>query len=166
MFNGEEVISIKTLTQRKALNIINLKYCVQGNKFKIKMTDTYGINEEEWLEKYAFIKKWSNNTKNRAFLWRFLYGLVYTNEDFVRFGFKESKNCSFCNAEGQTKEHLFLLCPKVIEFRKKVFDTYENLIEGSKVTDKVFLFGISMAKNTADDERVNTYRTNEQIYLL
>ena len=105
---------------------------------------------------YTFIKKWSNSTKNRAFLWRFFYGLVYTNEDFVRFGFKESRNCSFCNAEGQTKEHLFLLCPKVIEFREKVLDTFKNLIERSKLTDKALLFGVNKSKNNADDERANT----------
>ena len=98
--------------------------------------------------------QFSISSRNRSFMWRFLYGIVYTNEDFFKFGFKENKNCSFCQEDGQSKEHLFLTCPKVVAFRKEALDRYERIFLQRTIADKEFMFGMEKSPDP-DNERAN-----------
>ena len=89
LYFQKEKYKIEKCTQKIVLNIIRNKRIKPVNKYKSKMSDKYKINDKQWKQKYTFISQWSISTKNRSFMWRFLYGIVYTNEDFFKFGFKE-----------------------------------------------------------------------------
>ena len=154
LYFQKEKYKIEKCTQKIVLNIIRNKRIKPVNKYKSKMSDKYKINDKQWKQKYTFISQWSISTKNRSFMWRFLYGIVYTNEDFFKFGFKENKKCSFCQEEGQSKEHLFLTCQKVVTFRQEVVNKYDKIFTQSAVGDKEFMFGFEKSLNV-DDERAN-----------
>ena len=131
-----EIYPIEKCTQKVVLNIIRCKRIMPINKYKSKMSDKYNIRDQEWQDNYKYIMQFSISSRNRSFMWRFLYGIVYTNEDFFKFGFKENKNCSFCQEDGQSKKHLFLTCPKVVAFRKEAIDRYERIFLQRTIDDK------------------------------
>jgi exonuclease III len=147
----EDMHTLKKCTQKVIMTIINNARVKPINKFKAKMSEQYNISNDEWLNKYKYIMQWSISTRNRSFLWRFLYGIVYTNEDFCKFGFKDSNKCSFCNSDGQSKDHLFLSCPKVVSFRNEVVNKNNNIFKDFTLNDKVFMFGLDESPLVSKD---------------
>ena len=71
------------------------------------------IDRREWAIYY------NNNNKTRArinlqyFQYQVLTRTLVTNKKLKQFKISEDDNCSFCNNEAETIEHLFFYCPKI-----------------------------------------------------
>jgi hypothetical protein len=140
VFTKDEYIILDKLTQKTTLNIIRNRKKITRSKFNAEMSEKLDMKENDWSFLYKKINKWSISTKHRSFSWRIYNGIVFTNKDFARFGFKESAKCSFCQETSQNREHLLLKCPSILKFRHDVcakFDTFQNKV----ITDKLLLFG-------------------------
>ena len=60
------------------------------------------------------------DTKLRAFQYKFLNRITYTNEKLFAFKIAVSPYCAFCQNEVESTEHLFYFCNKVDLFSKEV----------------------------------------------
>ena len=65
----------------------------------------------EWNEIYSLPFKVALDTRTREFQYRLLNRYQATNSFFQKIGKIDSSICSFCNAEAESLEHLFLSCP-------------------------------------------------------
>jgi hypothetical protein len=137
------------------------------NNYNIEMSNKLNINDEEWAFLYKKINKWSISTKHRSFSWRLYNGVLFTNKDLTRFGFKDSAKCSFCSESSQNREHLLLTCPGITEFRTAVYARFNNLFQNRIIDHKMMLFGcLDMSKKEAVSEACDllTMLMNRNIY--
>ena len=117
------------------------------NNFNIEMSNSLHINEEEWQFLYKKINKWSISTKHRSFSWRLYNGVLFTNKDLTRFGFKESAKCSFCSEISQNREHLLLTCSGIRVFQNAVLARFNNLFHNKTIDSRLLLVGcLDMSK--------------------
>lgn len=76
-------------------------------------------------------KKYQTNTQIRSltgkrsiflreFQYKILNNIVFTNDKLFRFGLSQSPNCTFCNEEPESLEHLLSHCKVSSEFWKQV----------------------------------------------
>ena len=56
----------------------------------------------------------------REFQFKILNNIVFTNDKLFRFGLSQPPNCSFCNEEPESFEHLLSRCKVSSEFWKEV----------------------------------------------
>ena len=59
-------------------------------------------------------------SKLREFQYKILNDIVFTNDKLFRFGLSQSPNCTFCNEEPESIEHLLSHCKVSFEFWKDV----------------------------------------------
>ena len=60
------------------------------------------------------------DSKLREFHYKILNTIVFTNDKLFRFVLSHSPNCTFCNEEPESLEHLLLRCKVSSEFWKEV----------------------------------------------
>ena len=52
----------------------------------------------------------------KAFQYKILNSILYTNAKLYKIGFKMNDSCSFCSSEPETLYHILHLCPYSIDF--------------------------------------------------
>ena len=82
----------------------------------------------------------STDTKLRAFQYKLLNHIVYTNDRLYKFKIVDSPLCAFCNSENESLEHLFL-CKASEVFWKEVLSwlaIHKNELLNVSLTDVLF----------------------------
>lgn len=106
-----------------------------------KLTHQLNITEEEWKSYRQIWFKTTISTKLRSFQWSIQHRLIYSNSTLANFGIIESPECSFCNEQYQTFDHLFLRCPVVENFWTRCNLLYSAVLGTEQLTDKDKLLG-------------------------
>ena len=73
-----------------------------------------------WKKVYSLPFRTTLDSKLREFQYKILNNIVFTNDKLFRFGFSQSPNCTFCNEEPESLEHLLSCCKVSSEFWKEV----------------------------------------------
>ena len=69
----------------------------------------------------------------KAFQYKILNSILYTNTKLFKIGYSEQDKCTFCNNESETLHHLFFNCPHSNLFWKHLEKYYFNLARQLKV---------------------------------
>ena len=81
------------------------------------------------------------DTKLRAFQYKLLNHIVYTNDRLYKFKIVDSPLCAFCNSENESLEHLLFLCKASEVFWKEVLSwlaIHKNELLNVSLTDVLF----------------------------
>ena len=85
-----------------------------------KLTDKYSETSINWEKVYSLPFRTTLDSKLREFQYKILNNIVFTNDKLFRFGLSQSPNCTFCNEEPESIEHLLSRCKVSSEFWKEV----------------------------------------------
>ena len=85
-----------------------------------KITDKYSDTVINWKKVYSLLFRSTLDSKRREFQYKIFNNNVFTNDKLFRFGFLHAPNCTFCNEESESLEHLLLCCKVSSEFWKEV----------------------------------------------
>ena len=85
-----------------------------------KLTDKYSETSINWEKVYSLPFRTTLDSKLREFQHKILNNIVFTNDKLFRFGLSQSPNCTFCNEEPESIEHLLSRCKVSSEFWKEV----------------------------------------------
>ena len=80
-------------------------------------------------------------TKLRAFQYKLLNHIVYTNDRLYKFKIVDSPLCAFCNSENESLEHLLFFCKASEVFWKEVLSwlaIHKNELLNVSLTDVLF----------------------------
>ena len=64
-----------------------------------------------WAKFFEFPFRICRDTALRVFQWKIVHGSLITNIQLKQYGIIETESCSFCRADRETLEHLFMYCP-------------------------------------------------------
>ncbi len=85
-----------------------------SEKYQVKWHAKLGeISENDWKEYNTIVFKCSQSAKLQAFQYKIIHGIVCTNKVLKQCGISMNDNCSFCDSEVETTQHLFVQCLKV-----------------------------------------------------
>jgi exonuclease III len=141
IFTEDKYISADLLTQKCVLTLLCSRKKITKSRFFKDMSEKLNMTDEDWKHLFKKINKWSISTKHRSFSWRLFNGVIFTNKDFARFGFKESTKCSFCDENSQDREHLLLTCPNINQFRQEAFQKFSGIFKNKVKSERLMLFG-------------------------
>ena len=85
-----------------------------------KISDKYSDTIINWKKVYSLPFRTTLDSKLREFQYKVLNNIVFTNDKLFRFGLSQSPNCTFCNEEPESLEHLLSRCKMSSEFWKEV----------------------------------------------
>ena len=77
--------------------------------------------------------KMAYETDVKAFQYKILNSILYTNTKLFKIGCSEHGKCTFCNNKSETLHHLFFNCPHLNLFWKHLEKYYFNLAKQLKV---------------------------------
>ena len=83
------------------------------------------LEYDEYVSLFRNINKLTVCTKLRSFQYKFLLRAIVTNVDLKYNGIRQDANCTFCNLEKETIQHLFVNCIYVKplwQFVKKIIN--------------------------------------------
>ena len=85
----------------------------------------------------------------RAFQYKVLNSILYTNAKLFKIGFVENEKCSFCNCEKETLLHLMIHCPHSRQFWR-AFEIYFSQLTNRRIqlTPQDVLVGVITSKCT------------------
>ena len=107
-----------------------------------KITDKYSDTVINWKKVYSLPFRTTLDSKLREFQYKILNNIVFTNDKLFRFGLSHSPNCTFCNEEPESLEHLLLRCKVSSEFWKEVLSWLrENKVVIESFTEIGLLLG-------------------------
>ena len=75
----------------------------------------------------------ANEPYVKAFQYKILNSILYTNTKLFKIGYNKHDKCTFCNNESETLHHLFFNCPHSNLFWKHLEKFYFNLTKQLKV---------------------------------
>ena len=107
------------------------------NKYK-KEYPNLSVN---WKKIYSLAFSVTLDTKLRAFQYKLLNHIVYTNDRLYKFKIVDSPLCAFCNSENESLEHLLFLCKASEVFWKEVLSwltIHKNELLNVSLTDVLF----------------------------
>ena len=87
----------------------------------------------EWSVAFTLPHKIANEPYVKAFQYKILNSILYTNTKLFKIGYSEHDKCTFCNNESETLHHLFFNCPHSNLFWKHLEKYYFNLTKQLKV---------------------------------
>ena len=76
----------------------------------------------------------------KAFQYKILNNILFTNLQLFRTGYRTNDLCSFCKQEPETINHLFCCCPYSFSFRKK-FELPLFAFEKTTSSTRIFWLG-------------------------
>ena len=85
-----------------------------------------------WKKVYSLSFRTTLDAKLRQFQYNILNNTVFTNDKLFRFGLSQSSNCTICNEEPESLEHLLSRCKVSSEFWREVLSWLKednNVIE-------------------------------------
>ena len=105
-----------------------------------------GIDKEQWLGSFSFLKITTKDTKLRWLQFRILHHILTTNRSVSKFKENQTHLCQFCNNSSETIQHLFWTCDLVKKFWNELISLINIRCKHShqfKVNEKLVLFGQS-----------------------
>ena len=120
-----------------------LKYNLQC-KGMTKWANLTGIDKEEWLRSFSFLKNTTSDTKLIWLQFRILHSILTTNRSVSKFKQNQSHLCSFCNQHSETIQHLLWKCETVRIFWDELtfmLNARCRHAHNFKVNEKLVLFG-------------------------
>jgi hypothetical protein len=139
---GDTEISMASCSQKRVLKAIEESKPPKLPPYRTRMTEKYNIGPEQWDKIFKQVGDWSLSTRLRSFAWRMLVGNLYTKTDLMVFKISQDSKCSFCEEEGQTKEHMLLTCSKVVQFRNTVLVKFQKTMNNTNMNEQDWLFGV------------------------
>lgn len=95
----------------------------------------------DWKKIYSLAFSVTLDTKLRAFQYKLLNHILYTNDRLYKFKIVDSPLCAFCNSENESLEHLLFLCTASEVFWKEVLSwlaIHKNELLNVSLTDVLF----------------------------
>ena len=110
-----------------------------------KFNSVYNISGNiDWKNIYLLPGRVTLDTRTRAFQYKILNRILYTNKILYKMNLVPSPMCTFCGDHEETLEHLLISCTYTKNFRLSVIswlNTYNMKID--KLDEVTILFGIS-----------------------
>ena len=108
-----------------------------GKKAKVPNAITFlhrdfNLSEKELQQVFLLPHKVALEPYVRAFQYKVLNRILYTNEKLHKIGFTPHKDCSFCKSESETLTHLLYHCPLSIAFWRD-FEAYWLLVKNEQI---------------------------------
>ena len=75
-----------------------------------KLRQNFNLTEEELKLAFALPRQVAYEPYVKAFQYKILNSILYTNKKFFKIGYSEHDKCTFCNNESETSDHLFFHC--------------------------------------------------------
>ena len=92
----------------------------------------FNLSEKELQQVFLLPHKVALEPYVRAFQYKVLNRILYTNEKLHKIGFTPHKDCTFCKSESETLTHLLYHCPFSIAFWRD-FEEYWLLIKNEQI---------------------------------
>ena len=105
-----------------------------------KISDKYSDTIINWKKVYSLPFRTTLDSKLREFQYKILNNIVFTNDKLFRFGLSQSPNCTFCNEEPESLEHLLSRCKVSSEFWKEVLSWLKEYNIVLKSFNEISLF--------------------------
>ena len=116
---------------RMLYKIVNEDQFLLGNLVKRwSEKGTLDIDLDELIRAMRATTQITIYVKLRSFQVRVLCRAVITNVHLRKYGIRDNDNCTFCNSQAETMEHLFLSCPRVKglwDYVKEITGNDENI---------------------------------------
>ena len=141
MMDSGKVVPILDFSSKQIYQIFLEKNKQVPPSAKQKLTDKYSDAVIEWEKVYCLPFCTSLESKIRVFQYKILNCIVYTNEKLYRFGLVDSPNCTFCQEDAESIEHLLFSCRISSKFWKHVLSWLKDndiCIEMLNETDLIF----------------------------
>ena len=81
-----------------------------------KLTQSFNLTEEELKLAFALPHKIVYEPYVKAFQYKILNSILYTNKKLFKIGYSEHDKCTFCDNESETLDHLFFIALSRIYF--------------------------------------------------
>ena len=75
-----------------------------------KLRQNFNLTEEELKLAFALPHKVAYEPYVKAFQYKILNSILYTNKKLFKIGYSEHDKCTFCDNESETLDHLFFNC--------------------------------------------------------
>jgi hypothetical protein len=144
---GETEINAVLCSQKRVLRAIEDNKPPKLPPYRIRITEKYSIDTEQWDKIFKQVGDWSVSTRLRSFVWRMLVGNLYTKTDLMRFKIAQDSQCSFCQEEQQDKEHMLLRCNKVQQFKNTVLAKFSKTMSKTTMNEQTWLLGVQIETN-------------------
>ena len=92
----------------------------------------FKLSEKELQQVFLLPHKVALEPYVRAFQYKVLNRILYTNEKLHKIGFTPHKDCTFCKSESETLTHLLYHCPFSIAFWRD-FEAYWLLVKNEQI---------------------------------
>ena len=102
------------------------------------MSDKYMIINLKKVYSLPFLTTLDSNL--REFQYKILNNIVFTNDKLFRFGLSQSPDCTFCNEEPESLEHLLSRCKVSSELWKEVLSWLKENYIVIEYFNKIGLF--------------------------
>ena len=111
---------LSAMTHKQRVSLSQTQEDVACGKKTENWLASCGATRAQLLEALLQVKKTSIDTNLRSFHLRLLNGILYSNKDYARFGFKPLDKCDWCQETAQSVKHLLWDCNAAQAFRKRV----------------------------------------------
>lgn len=133
-------VRLDKLISKNIYGVIRSKYETTPTA-QSKFTEHYSSVYLDWQEIYNLPFKVVLDTKSREFQYKILNRYLTTNSFLHKIGLIASPLCSFCHAESESLEHLFISCSFTQSFWLEFICWCKNMgiiLEELSQTDKLF----------------------------
>ena len=124
---GNEDFCVNTKNSRDYYSLLIGKKAKLPNAITFLHRD-FNLSEKELQQVFLLPHKVALEPYVRAFQYKVLNRILYTNEKLHKIGFTPHKDCTFCKSESETLTHLLYHCPFSIAFRRD-FEAYWLLVK-------------------------------------
>ena len=87
---------------------------------QVRVKNKYPSLTFDWKKSYSLAFNVSLDTKLKAFQYKLLNRIIFTNDKLFAFKIVDSPVCTFCENEDESLEHLFYFCNVTTLFWKEV----------------------------------------------
>ena len=128
---GDEVFCVNTKKSRDYYSLLISKKAKLPNAITFLLRD-FNLSEKELQQVFLLPHKVALEPYVRAFQYKVLNRILYTNEKLHKIGFIPHKDCTFCKSESETLTHLLYHCPFSIAFWRD-FEAYWSLVKNEQI---------------------------------
>ena len=93
-----------------------------------KINNFYPVSYNDWKNNFKIIRKVTNYSRFRAFIFRLLHGNLYSAKDLFRFGHRENDECVWCKMPAQSRSHMIFECVVIGHFWDEVYQKFPNFL--------------------------------------
>ena len=129
--NGDEVFCVNKKKSRDYYLLLISKKAKLPNAITILHRD-FNLSEKQLQQAFSLPHIVALEPYVRAFQYKVLNRILYTNEKLYKIGFISHKDCTFCKSASETLTHLLYHCPFSIAFWKD-FEWYWSVVKDEQI---------------------------------